>query len=79
MELIIVIGIIGILTSVVLASVRQARVKARISAAQSTMSSLQNIFSACVNDNVNIIAPNITINTQDGDQVIICSSSSDAY
>ncbi len=62
-ELLVVIAIIGILASVVLASLGSARAKARIAAAQSTMHSVQAVASTCLND---AAAPNQPTTTGTG-------------
>lgn len=61
-ELLVVIAIIGILASVVLASLSSSRAKARTAAAQGTMRSIQTAASICLNDSLAISFPTETVN-----------------
>src|SRR3989344_3551186 len=57
-ELLVVIAIIGILSTVVLTSLGSARTKARIAAAQATMSSVVPVLVTCLDANTaDITAP----------------------
>lgn len=61
-ELLVVIAIIGILASVILASLGNARAKGRIAAAQTTLRSIQAAATICLNDSVAVSIPTDTNN-----------------
>lgn len=75
-ELLVVIAIIGILASVVLASLSSSRAKARIAAAQSTMRSIQTGAIICLNDGVAPTLPSADDNAQ---TAAICANNSATY
>lgn len=75
-ELLVVIAIIGILSSVVLASLNSARVKARVGAAQGTMSGLLPELVICENGSN---AVNLPTNSQDGGAGLICANETSTY
>ncbi len=77
-ELLVVIAIIGILASVVLASLSSSRAKARIAAAQGTMRSVQTGASICINDAAPV-APSEPTDTNDGGGAAICAGNSALY
>ncbi len=72
-ELLVVIAIIGILSSVVLASLNSARTRARIAAAQGTMSALLPALILCSDDGE---ALNTTVTPG---STAVCASSSAVY
>lgn len=77
-ELLVVIAIIGILASVVLASLGSSRAKARIAAAQGTLRSVQTGAAVCINDAVPV-APSEPTETNNGGGAPICAGNSAAY
>ncbi len=77
-ELLVVIAIIGILASVVLASLGSSRAKARIAAAQGTMRSIQTGAAVCIND-ASPLAPGIPTETNNGGSTAICTGNSATY
>lgn len=77
-ELLVVIAIIGILASVVLASLGSSRAKARIAAAQGTMRSVQTGAAVCIND-ATPVAPSIPTETNNGGAAVICAGNSAAF
>lgn len=56
-ELLTVIAIIGILSSIVLVSLNSARDRARVASLQSTLASVTTIASLCVNDGASVQNP----------------------
>lgn len=77
-ELLVVIAIIGILASVVLASLGSSRTKARIAAAQGSMRSIQTGAAVCIND-ASPLAPSIPTETNNGGGAVICTGNSATY
>lgn len=77
-ELLVVIAIIGILASVVLASLGSSRAKARIAAAQGTARSVQTGAAVCIND-ASPVAPSEPTETNDGGGAAICAGNSAEY
>lgn len=77
-ELLVVIAIIGILASVVLASLGSSRAKARIAAAQGTMRSIQTGAAVCIND-ANPLAPAFPTESNNGGGAILCTGNSATY
>lgn len=77
-ELLVVIAIIGILASVVLASLGSSRAKARTAAAQGTMRSVQTGAAICINDAAPV-APSEPTETNDGGGAVVCSGNSATY
>lgn len=77
-ELLVVIAIIGILASVVLASLSSSRAKARIAAAQGTTRSIQTGASVCINDAAPV-TPTAPTETQDGGGGDICAGNQAKY
>lgn len=77
-ELLVVIAIIGILASVVLASLGSSRAKARIAAAQGTMRSIQTGAAVCIND-ATPAAPAMPSESNNGGGAPICSGNSASY
>jgi len=77
-ELLVVIAIIGILASVVLASLGSSRAKARIAAAQGTMRSIQTGAAVCIND-ASPVAPSMPTETPNGGGAAICAGNSANY
>lgn len=77
-ELLVVIAIIGILASVVLASLGSSRAKARIAAAQGTMRSIQTGAAVCIND-ASPIAPSEPTETNTGGGAAICAGNTAVY
>ena len=77
-ELLVVIAIIGILASVVLASLGSSRAKARVAAAQGTMRSIQTGASVCIND-ASPLAPSEPTETNNGGGAAICAGNSATY
>lgn len=77
-ELLVVIAIIGILASVVLASLGSSRAKARVAAAQGTMRSIQTGAAVCINDAVPV-APSEPTEAQDGGATAVCAGNAANY
>ncbi len=82
-ELLVVIAIIGILASVVLASLGSSRTKARIAAAQGSMRSIQTGAAVCIND-ASPVAPTLPSETNCGNATcpgvtLICAANSASY
>lgn len=77
-ELLVVIAIIGILASVVLASLGSSRAKARVAAAQGTMRSIQTGAAVCIND-ASPVAPSMPTETNNGGGAVICTGNSATY
>jgi prepilin-type N-terminal cleavage/methylation domain-containing protein len=77
-ELLVVIAIIGILASVVLASLGSSRAKARVAAAQGTMRSVQTGAAVCIND-ASPLAPAVPTETNNGGGAAICTGNSATY
>ena len=77
-ELLVVIAIIGILASVVLASLGSSRAKARIAAAQGTMRSIQTGAAVCIND-ASPLAPVMPTEVNNGGGAAICAGNSATY
>ncbi len=85
-ELLVVIAIIGILASVVLASLGSSRAKARTAAAQGTMRSVQTGAAVCIND-ASPLAPNAPIENNCGTTgtcpvtpaLVLCTGNSATY
>jgi prepilin-type N-terminal cleavage/methylation domain-containing protein len=81
-ELLVVIAIIGILASVVLASLGSSRAKARIAAAQGTTRSVQTGAAVCIND-ATPVAPTLPYEDNDGyngtGSTLVCASNTAAY
>jgi prepilin-type N-terminal cleavage/methylation domain-containing protein len=77
-ELLVVIAIIGILASVVLASLGSSRAKARIAAAQGTMRSVQTGAAVCIND-ATPVSPSEPTETNNGGGAAICATNSANY
>ena len=75
-ELLVVIAIIGILASVVLASLGSSRSKARIASAQETLHTIQVGMATCLADGVAITLPSADNNTQ---TAVLCTGNSTAY
>lgn len=69
-ELLLVISIIAILSSIVIASVSSSKTKARIAATQSTMHSVRAGLLTCLD---NTIAPVAPTNTQNGGATLMCT------
>ncbi len=77
-ELLVVIAIIGILASVVLASLGSSRAKARIAAAQGTMRSIQTGAAVCIND-ASPIAPTLPTADDNAQAALLCTGNTAAY
>ncbi len=77
-ELLVVIAIIGILASVVLASLGSSRAKARVAAAQGTMRSIQTGAAVCIND-ASPALPSTPAESNTGGGAAICAGNSAAY
>ncbi len=77
-ELLVVIAIIGILASVVLASLGSSRAKARVAAAQGTMRSIQTGAAVCIND-ASPVAPSFPTEKNNGGGAAICAGNSAVY
>lgn len=77
-ELLVVIAIIGILASVVLASLGSSRAKARVAAAQGTMRSIQTGAAVCIND-ASPVAPSMPTEVNAGGGAAICAGNSAVY
>ena len=77
-ELLVVIAIIGILASVILASLSSSRTKARIASAQGTMRSIQTGAAVCINDAAPV-APSEPTETQNGGGGPVCAGNQAAY
>ncbi len=75
-ELLVVIAIIGILASVVMASLSSSRGRARTAAAQETMHSVQLNLLSCLNESSDIALPSEAI---DGGGVDICPADTGKY
>ncbi len=75
-ELLVVIAIIGILATVVLNAVGQARAKARVAAVQEQLHGIQTAANQCINDS---IALNIPLEANDGGAGPLCAGMSAVY
>ena len=73
-ELLVAIAIIGILSSVILVSLSDARKKARLGRVQSQMSGLHPHLVICVNDETNL-----TSGTPTGGSTVMCSGSTGIF
>ncbi|HEY4473973.1 MAG TPA: type II secretion system protein [Candidatus Paceibacterota bacterium] len=76
-ELLVVIAIIGLLASVVLASLNSARQKGSTAAAQQTLKSLQSAATICIGDALAINQP--TEGTNNGGGGVVCAGNSATY
>lgn len=72
-ELLVVIAIIGLLASVVYASLGSARAKGRVAAAQGNMRSVQTAASLCLDDGTALNGPNENGTTP------VCANSASMY
>jgi type IV pilus assembly protein PilA len=70
-ELLVVIAIIGILSSVVLASLNNARQKARIASAQASLKSVQDVGVLCMDDGTDLNTATTT--------ALICDTASSTW
>lgn len=77
-EILIVVGIIGILSSVVFSSLGNARAKARTASAQQTMGSIFTGLVSCWGEGVTVNTP-ATGDLQDGGAGVICAGSATNY
>lgn len=78
-ELMVVIAIIGILSSIVLASLFFGRTKARIASAQSTMKSIQAGLVTCLNEVPAVAIAPLPNHTQNGGGGTVCAGSVTQY
>ncbi len=75
-ELLVVIAIIGILASVILASLGSARGKARTASVEQSLHSVQTGMQTCVNDS---IAMDLPTESNDGGGTEVCADNSARY
>jgi prepilin-type N-terminal cleavage/methylation domain-containing protein len=75
-EILVVVGIIGILSSVVFSSLGNARAKARTASAQQTMGSIFAGLVSCWGEGATVVTPT---EAQDGGGLAVCAGSATNY